>query len=59
MSKVYDAANEFKKFELSEKVSGHPRPRTGATAKKTSRALARSVAAKEAAKNAPVKGKKK
>lgn len=56
MSKIYDATNEFKKFEVSETSSGHPRPRTGATAKKRTRMESRRAA--EVATPA-VKGKKK
>lgn len=56
MSKIYDARNEFKPFEVSEASSGHPRPRTGATAKKASRMESRRTSEKAAP---VVKGKKK
>lgn len=55
MSKIYDARNEFKPFEVSEASTGHPRPRTGSTAKKASKLESRRTSEKAA----PVTTKKK
>lgn len=60
MSTPYNAAKEFSKVEISEKsTGGHPRPRTGATAKKRRREMDRQLAAKSSQAAAPVTAKKK
>lgn len=59
MSTRYDATKEFTKVEASEKTSGHPRPRTGATAKKRKRETERQLAAKSSQAAVPAVTKKK
>lgn len=56
---LYDASKEFAKVEVSEKATGHPRPRTGSTAKKRKREMDRQLAAKNSQAAAPVTTKKK
>lgn len=53
MSKAYDATQEHKPFEKSN-TSGHPRPRTGSTAKRLKRRASREAEVQ----TAPAKKKK-